>query len=784
MNSGDVFSLFKSINVRKTEGKYSLYKPLLLFYTLSKYYSGEQRLIEFSKIEIALSNIVNKFFEDLEHKNFHYAFGRLENDDIWEVENCCELKHTNSGDLIRPELLIKKTHGGFTQEIYQALLNDKTLLLNIVDHLLNRYFPLKLHKALLSAVGLPEVVDQITTTMMVCDTNMEGKNNGTISSIDDTGKDIMETQQNGYIAYLNSLHNVTASGANALAESQALNRYFAELYEPFPLVEELCKTLTDTKERVVLLTGHAGDGKSTVALDVLKRLRNLPENEPLVKALDEREDMLDLNPPVFIVKDMSELTAKQRLDSLDQGFNQPGSWLIVSNTGPLINSLADFTEKFSGSNNIESDVLELLDLPYVEDELGQHTLTGFAKDLVILNMTRLDNVEIGARVLTRMVNHSAWKQCSGCEAEVSCPLRLNRTALQEMSATAEERVRWVYQRLTAYEQRLTLRQMVAHLALSLTGGMSCEEAKDLVNTASEVTAPGTDGLERILFSESFFGCRRGEPWPAAEDLRAVALIKRSVFGGPTAVDFERQLLITGGLDGMDLPNVLTGVQQRWRKHATEAAGVRWRFALRRMLYLFGQQSPSPKMQSDEFLSTFLQSPKLKDFDLWQNKGCLMLDSGDQRALTKRCLQVLLEIYSGFSSGQFQNHDCLYLTLRRSDGAAIQPTQLVVAKLDNKDFSLRYDATRRLPKLSYQKGKVELTLTLPLLDYIHARSIGSLGNGLAPIHLAQLEWFRAELLRIPSNCSTGEIGLLRSGIDGEVKLHRYVVDEQKQRLEQY
>ena len=777
----NTFSLFMSICVRKVQGNYTLYKPILLLYALSKCYSGEQRLIEFSKIEIALNDIFNKCFESLNHRSFHYAFGRLENDGIWEIENSSELERSNSGDLMKSELLKKNIYGGFTRDIHKELYDDKKLLVSIANSLLNRYFPFKDHKTLLSVLGLPEETSK-TTRIMVCDVNFEGEFNNEIFGIDSTRKDIMETKQNGYIAYLNTLHNLTASGANALAESQALNCYFTEIYEPFPLIAALHKMLLDSQERVILLTGHAGDGKSTIALDVLKRLRNLPYNEHLVKALDEREEVLELNPPVYIVKDMSELTAKQRLDSLVQGFNQPGSWLIVSNTGPLINSLADYSDEFGGPSNIESDVLELLDQPYVEGELSSHILTGFTKDLVILNITRLNNVEIGARVLTRMVNHSAWAQCNGCEIEARCPLRLNRTALQEISTTVEERVRWVYQYLTAYEQRLTLRQMIAHLALSLTGGMSCDEAKALVKSASDVATQELNGLDRILFSECFFGYRGGKPWPASENLRAIALIKRSVFGGPIAVDFERQLLMTGGLNGLTVPEVLVAVQQRWRKHATEAAGVRWRFALRRMLYLFGQQSSVVSNYNDRFLSVFLQSPMLKDFDRWQNAKCLTLDSQGQRALTQRCLQVLLEVYSGFSSGQLQSLDGLYLTLRRPNGAAIQPTQLVVAKLDNRDFSLRYDSSRRLPMLSYRQGMVELRLTLPLLDYIHDRSIGSLGNGLAPIHLAQLEWFRAELLKISRNSSLGEISLLRSGIDGEVKLYRYVVDEQKQRLE--
>ncbi len=63
----------------------------------------------------------------------------------------------------------------------------------------------------------------------------------------------MEIMQNKFIAYLNSLHNLKASGAKAPAESQALGPYFGELYEPFPLVDRLVEALTDKVKRVVVL---------------------------------------------------------------------------------------------------------------------------------------------------------------------------------------------------------------------------------------------------------------------------------------------------------------------------------------------------------------------------------------------------------------------------------------------------------------------------------------------------------------------------------------------------
>ena len=519
---------------------------------------------------------------------------------------------------------------------------------------------------------------------------------------------------------------------------------------------------------------------------MLKRLRNLSAHEPLDQALDECEVVQRSSGQVSIVKDMSELTAEKRLRWIEEGFYQPGSWLIVSNTGPLLNTLADFADQRGVLGDIESEILRQLDQPYAGGDLGRHTFGQFPKKLVVLNMARLDNVALGARILTRMVNHSAWVHCTCCVAEVACPLLLNRQALQAAGAVAEERVRWVYQRLTAYEQRLTMRQMVAHLALSLTGGMSCEKAKEHVATSvAEGTDKGLDGLEQILFSEGFFGYSKSKPWRDAEGLRAIALVRRLVFGGPVAVDFERQLSVNDGIKWARLPSVLCGLHQRWRTRAGESAGVRWRFALRRMIYLFGQTADSNVRLAKIFLNSFLQSPQLQDFDRWQCEKQLTLSFAERSKLRKACLRVLLEIYSGFSAGQYQpDHEWLYLTLRRPDWAVVQPTQLVVAALSFQDFDLYYDPKRWLLLLRFREGEVELELTLPLLDYIQRRHVGELGSELARIHLAQLEWFRAELLRTVGQNSRelGEIRLLRTGIDGKVHLHRYLLDEENQRLE--
>ena len=74
------------------------------------------------------------------------------------------------------------------------------------------------------------------------------------------------------IKYINSLHNLNASGANSLAESQANSSYFKDIYHPFHIVESLKSIFSKDQDAIIILTGHAGDGKSTIAFELLREL--------------------------------------------------------------------------------------------------------------------------------------------------------------------------------------------------------------------------------------------------------------------------------------------------------------------------------------------------------------------------------------------------------------------------------------------------------------------------------------------------------------------------------
>lgn len=577
---------------------------------------------------------------------------------------------------------------------------------------------------------------------------------------------VLKSIRNGYVAYLNSLHNISANGANALAESQALNQYFPDLYEPLPIVEHVAGLLDESEQRVVILTGHAGDGKSTVALDVFKRLKGIPPEEKLTSPLREREEIALIN----IVKDMSELSADQRLKWIAESFQEDGSWLIVSNTGPLLSSLMAYAEN-QQINDVESRILAALDQPLESESTEVHRINCFGKELVILNLTRLDNIQIGAKLLRRLVCHNAWNTCKDCSAFDTCPIKTNRSALYESIETVEERVRWLYSRLSAYEHRLTLRQIIAQLAFGITGGKSCEQIQQ--NNLGQI-----DALGEIVFSESFFGMVSGKICPKAEGIHAISLMRKEHYGSPAGVEFDRDLCSRSGMTWGELSACLKDLQVKWSEQAEDAeTGIRWRYALRRMAYIFSKEIPGEK-NAPVFFDTFLKSSSVRDFDRWRAEGCISLQRRELKQLTESCLSVLLEFFTGFSANQYRDNELLYLTLRRKDKAVVQPTQLVIHTIPFREFTLKYDSQKKLPKLVFRNGKAELLLSLPLMDYIRARSRGEIGSALSPIYQSQIDWFHSDLMRATQSDREDfddTVSLIKAAINGAVTEHKFVLE---------
>ncbi|MEC4565370.1 hypothetical protein L8C07_05385 [Paenibacillus sp. CMAA1739] len=125
------------------QGKAAPYKPLTLLYALHKFKKERKQSFKYFEVKGDLKNLMRKFSSA---KKVHpeYPFIFLSNDSIWSL-NVKVSKQCTSKELAQ---LV----GGFTDEVFHALSEDPELVEELIDLILNIYFPGQLHKQVLEEV--------------------------------------------------------------------------------------------------------------------------------------------------------------------------------------------------------------------------------------------------------------------------------------------------------------------------------------------------------------------------------------------------------------------------------------------------------------------------------------------------------------------------------------------------------------------------------------------------------------------------------------------------------
>ncbi len=570
---------------------------------------------------------------------------------------------------------------------------------------------------------------------------------------------------NPFVQYLNTLHNVSAGNANALAEYQATNKFFGSIYDASPMVSDIYGRLIAAGEVVIVLSGHAGDGKSTIALDVLKKLRGLSV-EQILSAPPAPVERANINGKhISILKDMSEHPPSARrarfTDALRPG---TGSWLIVTNTGPLLNTLKDLKSDF------EEQILELLDRPIsgiLNDET--HRIDGFDKAIYIANLSKMDNVDTAVRVLEKMTAHPAWDVCDGCAEKKNCPIINNISTIKD-APEFKQRVSWMYRLLTSYDRRLTMRQMSAHLAFSITGGMECAAVPGFIEQYGVQSA-----FRMNLFSELFFGFSNGKRLISALALNCVEQLQTYAIRGRTRPAVELKLQNEICSEYAALSCTAMPPFAHWKDKAMDPNhGAAARAALRRLMFMFGAGRDVEWWKT--FVQDFAGSERLCDWENWRVQGALPTALAARRALIRQVLSVLREHCTGFTSVPSANEK-LYITLRRDDMETTQPVQVIIGEYSEADFKLEYDRVEKMPRLCYfpADGKIFMRLPLPLLDFVSRRSRGDFGQSLDPIYLNQLDLFCSQLVACKPLASE-DIRLLSVSVTGVQQIFNIDITE--------
>ena len=582
-------------------------------------------------------------------------------------------------------------------------------------------------------------------------------------------------QDNGFVRYLNTLHNATAVDDGALAETQALSKHFGQIHVQLPQTEYIFQQLTSPGGSHVLLTGHAGDGKSTIGLELYKKLKGLPPDEPLKSSFKDHEEIKYDGIIIHIIKDMSELSTAEKNDKVAAALASDNSerWFIISNTGTLLSTfekIADQQEKHWLT--VESELLEAL----AHDDLKILPLLDVP--FSIINLAKTDNIKTGVAVLDRILEHSGWEPCNRCNVRRSCPINQNIATLISTKEIALERIAWIYRRLKEYGIRLTMRQLTGHLTYSLTGGLDCA----LVH--SQVASPMPPEKMDIFFSNRFFGYTGAGIDDQANQMVAIQHIRKLEMGSKPFPALDRVLW---SQESEPLPvlsdDLVRSVQPLQKKTNDKKANsanqeVREiRQAIRRLYYIFGDFSK--KLSS--FIPQFLDSQMLVETEEWQD------GTGPQsmrrKQLLHKILHVLQEEYTGFQLSEKHQASNLYITLRRRNEGYRQSVQLLLAQIPLSSFTLhwqqlnqQFEPKRYVLILQEKMSQYKLMLDLPFLDFVLMRDMGEVGQRLHPGYRDRLERFKNQLLEF-SGYKIEHLILLEMERNGNLKTRSLEIYEQ-------
>ena len=553
---------------------------------------------------------------------------------------------------------------------------------------------------------------------------------------------------NPFVAYLNSLQNTTGSNENALAEAQAHSRFFAVIHVRSAVAEFARQQITGSERRHIILTGHAGDGKSTIALEVFKMLKGLPMEQPLEvpwKAVEEIQG--GGKPPITMVKDMSELSAADRLGVLTRACsNSAERFFIVSNTGTLLETFRAMTQNSGHWSELEHSLLEALSAK------PPASLTHSVGVFDLVNLVQIDNLNTALDIFQRMLDEKSWSPCLSQPCQAACPIYRNVRLLSANGPLIRERVGAVYRRLFEYGDRLTLRQMTAHLAYAITSGLSCQDV--VGHSLQPIAPPITD----FLFFNRFWGEGAGGFDARSLQLKAVRVLKRVGVGRRLLPTLERKLWMRDEDEPLptippDLHPLFIGLRQDGRRleRAEGLQPVQGRAQTRRLLFFFGQfQQPD---LAREYIATFLNSRMLPEFAAWQDEGGKISNFVRDRLLIN-VLHVLQEHFAGLHLPEdvsSLNGD-LYITLNRRGREIRQSAQVVLARLSRSDFKLQLmekswpGVSRRFELvLTEVLSRTQLKLELPFLDFVMQRHAGDIASSIQAGYLDRLERFKAQLL---------------------------------------
>lgn len=521
---------------------------------------------------------------------------------------------------------------------------------------------------------------------------------------------------NEYVLYLNSLHNYNAQNQNAYGEKNIASPFFNDVMVKVGLCDFIYERLNDSQPHIIILTGHAGDGKTSIMYQVLNDLG---------LEFDASEKISDVELPsgkiCRCIKDFSELADDQKKGVLEEVISFPEQdkfVFMVANTGPLINT---FGELFDDVNEREYAKIKLIDA--MDNNTGNINEIMGSK-ISVINVATVDNTYFATEFLEKLLKEKVWVECENCCKKDYCHIVRNRNLILKNKKRVFDFINMHYIWLTEHGKRLTIRSMTEQIAYMITGGINCEE----VNHKEEY---------KYLFSNLFFGYIGTKENNKATSIVAVRETQNCRYDNKRLRSDELLLVNReySVLFGKEITDIL-------KKAEIKNAYVKgWTEFLRRT-YMFLNIVTDEKYVENDYEDIFSK----------QFKRYLSLRNGETTP-SKSDANLICDALSMIYIGTTNCNQQIPLTLSRESGIA-QNVQLITGTLstrhikviqqETKDKMFNKNRNRNVLKLEINKNLLDCELSLPLLDYFEELKNGVISTNIDPQLSHGVESLKAEL----------------------------------------
>lgn len=561
-----------------------------------------------------------------------------------------------------------------------------------------------------------------------------------------------------YINYLNSMNNASAYTVNALAESQVLNSFYDKIQVERQIVNYILTKIKNREYKTFIITGHAGDGKTSILVQILKQLNLLSKNECLKEADIKSSPYGD----IYYVKDMSELSKERQIEYLMNALNaqkEHKTAILISNTGPLLDA---FTKVFKGIEEFDETIL-LKQLDANKDE--EINING--NSFYLINMARIDNVFFVKQILRKILDDELWKNCN-CSIKENCPIYFNVMLLKNNFDKISSIIEAIYRYFYEYDNRMTIRQILSHLTYSITGNLTCAEINEMHNEGKNKHI-----LIKYNFANLFFGYIETNIDNSSKQIKAIKELRKLKIEEKSLGE-DYNLFVKGDFS-LFTPEIRRILEYYWENKYLKYYSIitqkenekidkilQERRLLVKRFYLFY----SSNLKTEDIIKKLFGNIFYEYMQLISNSI--------SRLDRKRFKNLIVEGINRINLGMYKTgivNDRIYITLRR-DELTFQKVLILLCEINSEDLEIiqknsdtNFEDYKNKYKLLLQyNNDILYELSLPLLMYFEQILSGRVETKVSPSLTHGISNLQTKLLEKTKNQSSDKIKILINNFD--------------------